>query len=139
MAYFSNVSYMISHLFLMLFLYLFITHRYSKTATRWICFASFMILTVTDCVKLNLYPDSDVCYFFVTIFQITVTQSTGILISKKRNTKVLFMGLSASNYVIIGSVFAAILNIYTGQMFPALAVSIAVHIILLYILYLNIH
>ena len=60
MAYFSNVSYMISHLFLMLFLYLFITHRYSKTATRWICFASFMILTVTDCVKLNLYPDSDV-------------------------------------------------------------------------------
>ncbi len=139
MIYFSNVSYLISHLFLMLFLYLFITHRYSKTVTRWICISSFLILTVTDIIKLNMYPDSDASYFFVTVFQIVVTQSTGILISKKRNTKVLFMGLSASNYVIIGSVFAAILNIYTGQMFPALAVSFVVHTILLYILYKNIH
>lgn len=139
MVYFNNVSYMISHLFLMLFLYLFITHRYSKAVTRWICFSSFLILTVTDCVKINMYPDNDVCYFFVTVFQIIVTQSTGILISQKRNTKVLFMGLSASNYVIIGSLFAAIFNIYTGQTIPALLVSILVHIILLYILYINIH
>lgn len=139
MAYFNNVSYMISHLFLMLFLYLFITHRYSDTITRWICFASFLILTITDCVKLNLYSDNDTCYFLVTIFQIVVTQSTGILISQKRNTKVLFMGLSASNYVIIGSVFAAILNIYTGRTLLALTISVVIHMILLYILYINIH
>lgn len=50
MIYFSNVSYLISHLFLMLFLYLFITHRYSKTVTRWICISSFLILTVTDII-----------------------------------------------------------------------------------------
>lgn len=130
---------MISHLFLMLFLYLFITHRYSDTITRWICFASFLILTITDCVKLNLYSDNDTCYFLVTIFQIVVTQSTGILISQKRNTKVLFMGLSASNYVIIGSVFAAILNIYTGRTLLALTISVVIHMILLYILYINIH
>lgn len=130
---------MISHLFLMLFLYLFITHRYSKPVTGWICFGSFLLLTITDCVKLNLYSDNDTCYFLVTIFQIAITQSTGILISQKRNTKVLFMGLSASNYVIIGSVFAAILNIYTGRTLLALTISVVIHTILLYILYINIH
>ena len=137
MTYFSNFSYSISHAFLMLFLYFFITHRYSKAATKWICFLSFVLLTVTDIIKLNLYPESDACYFFVTIFQILLTQFTGIFISKKRNTKVLFMGLSASNYVIIGSVFAAILHIYTGQGIPALIGSFLIHTALLYILYAN--
>ncbi len=137
MTYFSNFSYSISHAFLMLFLYFFITHRYSKTATKWICFLSFVLLTVTDIIKLNLYPESDACYFFVTIFQILLTQFTGIFISKKRNTKVLFMGLSASNYVIIGSVFAAILHIYTGKGVPALIGSFLIHTALLYILYAN--
>jgi hypothetical protein len=121
----------------MLFLYFFITHRYSKAATKWICFLSFVLLTVTDIIKLNLYPESDACYFFVTIFQILLTQFTGIFISKKRNTKVLFMGLSASNYVIIGSVFAAILHIYTGKGVPALIGSFLIHTALLYILYAN--
>ena len=49
------------------------------------------------------------------------------------------MGLSASNYVIIGSVFAAILNIYTGRTLLALTISVVIHMILLYILYINIH
>ncbi|MDE6889463.1 MAG: GHKL domain-containing protein [Eubacterium sp.] len=138
MDYFQNISYTVSHVFLMLFLYLFITHRYSKPITKAICIASCVILNVTDLIKLNLYPTNDLIYLFVTIFQIIVTQYTGILIAKKRNAKVLFMGLSASNYVIIGSVFASILYIYTGYVLPALAGSIAIHTLLLYILYSNI-
>ena len=138
MDYFSNLSYMISHIFLMLFIYLFITHRYSRLTTRLICFNSFVLLTVTDCIKLNVFPDNDLCYFIVTIAQILITQLTGILISKKRNTKVLFMGLSASNYVIIGSVLAAILYIYTGKRFPALFGSFVIHAVLLYFLCKNI-
>lgn len=138
MDYFSNFSYMISHVFLMLFIYLFITHRYSRTVTIWICTASFFVLNVTDYLKLNVFPGSDLFYFITTIFQILVTQSTGILISRKRNTKVLFIGLSASNYVIIGNVLAAIIYIYTGKVFPALAGSTIAHAVLLYILYVNI-
>ncbi len=134
MDYFSNFSYVISHGFLMIFLYLFITHRYRAFTTQLICFTSFVLLTVTDCIKLNMFPDSDLCYFFVTILQIVLTQSTGILISKKRNVKVLFMGLSASNYVIIGSVLAAVVYIYTGEKVPALAGSFIIHAMLLYIL-----
>lgn len=134
MNYFTNMSYMISHIFLMAFLYLFITHRYCAFMTQLICFTSFVLLTATDCIKLNLFPDNDLCYFIITIIQIVLTQSTGILISKKRNTKVLFMGLSASNYVIIGSVLAAIFYIYTGKKTPALVGSFVIHVIILYIL-----
>ncbi len=126
---------MISHLFLMLFIYLFITHRYSKTTTKWICFTSFLLLSITDYIKLNLFPHSDLCYLIITLLQILITQSTGIFISKKRNNKVLFIGLSASNYTIIGSVTAAILYIYTKNIPLALLGNFVVHAIVLLILY----
>ena len=135
MDYFSNISYMVSHIFLMLFIYLFITHRYSETVTRLICFTSFLLLSVTDVVKLNIFPDNDLCYFLITLFQIFVTQSTGILISKRRNSKALFIGLSASNYTIIGSVIATILDIYGENRILALLGNLIVHLILLIILY----
>ncbi|MCI8300443.1 MAG: sensor histidine kinase [Lachnospiraceae bacterium] len=135
MDYFSNISYTVSHIFLILFLFLFITHRYSRRVTVTICFTSFMLLNVLDCLKLNIFPDSDLCYAIVTIIQIIITQSTGIIISAKRNQKVLFMGLSASNYVIVGSVAACILYIYTKSQFMALTGSFFVHLVVLYIVY----
>lgn len=126
---------MISHLFLMLFIYLFITHRYSKTATKWICFTSFLLLNITDYIKLNIFPDSNLCYFIITLLQILITQFTGIFISQKRNNKVLFIGLSASNYTIIGSVTSAILYIYTKNIPFSLLGNFIVHAIVLFILY----
>ncbi|MEY8391849.1 GHKL domain-containing protein [Lachnospiraceae bacterium] len=135
MNYFNNISYTLSHMFLMLFLYLFITHRYSKKTTAGICFFSFMALNILDCLKLNIFPDSDLCYAIVTVLQIILTQSTGIVISSKRNRKVLFIGLSASNYVIVGSIASCILYIYTGNQFIALTGSFFVHLAVLYIVY----
>lgn len=135
MNYFNNISYMISHLFLMAFLYLFITHRYSERVTRLICLSSFLLLNFTDIIKLNIFPDNDICYFAVTLLQICVTQLTGILISRKRNSKVLFIGLSASNYTILGSAFAPILLIQTQNTALALTANFAVHFVILYILY----
>lgn len=135
---FKNISYMMSHIFLMLFLYLFNTHRYQKRTTIGICITSFFLITTTDILKLNLFPDSNLCYVLVTIFQILVTQSTGILISAHRSSKALFMGLSASNYVIAGSTIATILYVYTEHLFLSLVGSFLVHTILLLILYFRI-
>lgn len=135
MDYFDNISYTQSHLFLMLFLYLFITHRYSKAVTRGICFGAFLILTLTDCLKLNFFPESSLCYIVMTAIQIFVTQFTGIFISGKRNWKVLFMGLSASNYVIMGSIAATILYIYTKDQWISLLGSCIIHVAVLYVLY----
>lgn len=125
--YYKNFYYMISHVFLMLFLYLFIARRYSKRQTAAACIASFCTLCITDCIKLNLFPEAEWCYTIVTIFQIFVTQFTGLFISKKRDSKALFVGLSASNYVIVGSVAASVFDIWTGNELFSLAASAAVH------------
>ena len=81
MEYFNNISYLISHIYLMLYIYLFVNHRYSKRTTAAICFTAGLLLALTDCLKLNIFPESDLCYFTVTIIQIIITQSTVIFIS----------------------------------------------------------
>ncbi len=133
--YFKNISYMISHIFLMLFIYLFVLHRYTKRKTIVICVLAFLILSFTDCFKLNLFSDSDLCYAVVTVIQIIVTQFTGLLIAKNRDSRVLFMNLSASNYVIAGSVIPDVVYISTQNMIAALLVSIALHLTILLFLY----
>lgn len=135
MNYFTNISYMVSHIFLMVFIFFFILHRYSKRKTFIICFSAFCLLTFLDCFKLNIFSDSKLCYFIVTILQIIITQSVAIIISKKRDNKVLFMGLSSSNYVMAGSTMATILHICTGIEIISLLGSIFVHIAILLILF----
>ncbi len=135
MAYFKSISYMISHAFLMVFFYLFVTSRFSRRRTFLICFSSFLTLNLFDCFKLLLFPDSSLCYLLVTLVQIFVTQFTGLFISRKRDSRMLFMGLSASNYVIAGSVTASILYIYTDHILLALAGSVFVHLAILLVLF----
>ena len=126
---------MISHFFLMLFMYLFIVRRFAKAKTAGVCTFSFLALCMTDCLKLNVFPDSDLCYTFVTIFQIFLVQFTGLFISQKRDSKALFTGLTASNYVIVGSVAATVFDIWTGNKPLSLAGSFLVHAAALLILY----
>ena len=135
---YKNVSYTISHFFVMLFMYVFVAHRYSKPKTITICVASFLAITVPNVLKLNIYPDSRLCYFLVTIYQIALTQFTGLLISKRRDSKTLFVGLSGSNYVVAGSIMAAILHICTGNLYLCIAGCIVTHVAILLLLYTKI-
>lgn len=137
--YYKNISYTISHMFVMLFIYLFVAPRYSKPKTAAICIISFFAITIPNVLKLNIFPDSRLCYLLVTIYQIALTQLTGIFISVKRDSKALFVGLSASNYVIAGSIIAAIVHIFTGNVILCTVCCIATHIIILYTLYVKIH
>lgn len=136
--YYKNISYTLSHIFVMLFMYLFIAPRYSRPKTAAICIASFFAITIPNVLKLNIFPDSRLCYFLVTIYQIAMTQFTGLFISKNRDSKALFVGLTASNYVIAGSIAASIIHICTGNLYLCTAGCIATHIILLFILYIKI-
>lgn len=128
---FTAASYIISHIFLTLFLYLFIIHRYSRAVTGMICFFLFLLLSALDFVKLIFFPDSDLCYVIVTVFQILLTQATPFFISGKKSSQILFIGLSASSYVIAGAIFAAVLKIYTGNTLFALLGSFAIHLAIL--------
>lgn len=135
---YKNISYTISHIFVMLFMYVFIAHRYSKPKTAAICGASFIAITVPNILKLNIFPDSRLCYFLVTIYQIAMTQFTGLFISKHRDSKALFFGLSGSNYVIAGSIMATILYIFTGNLELCIIGCIITHIAILFVLYIKI-
>ncbi len=138
MVYFKDISYMLSHVFFMVFIYLFLVHRYSKKATLCICFISCSVLNLFDFFKLNLFPDSRLIYLFSTLIQIVISQCTGLFISKKRDSRVLFISLSASNYVIVGSITASILYICTGSIHLALAGNILMHLTILLILHFKI-
>lgn len=138
MVYFKDISYMLSHVFFMVFIYLFLAHRYSKKKTLIICFVSCSVMNLLDYFKLNLFPDSHALYFFTTVAQIAIAQSTGVFISTKRDSKVLFISLSASNYVIVGSITASILYIYTDNIYLSLAGNLLTHLIILLVLYCKI-
>lgn len=137
--YYKNISYTISHIFVMLFMYLFVAHRYSRRKTIAICMISFLAITTPNILKLNIFPHNRLCYLLVTIYQIVLTQLTGLFISRKRDSKALFVGLSASNYVIAGSIVAAIVHIFTGNLILCTVCCITTHIIILRILYVKIH
>ena len=138
MIYVKSISYTFSHIFFVIFIYLFLIHRYSQKKKIAICFISCTIMDLLDCLKLNLFPDSNWVYFFTTMLQIAIAQSTGLLIAKKRDSRVLFISLSASNYVIVGSITASILYILTGSIGLALTGNLLMHLIILTILFYKI-
>ena len=129
---------MLSHVFFMVFIYLFLIHRYSKRKTITICFVSCSVMNLLDYLKLNLYPESGPVYFFTTIVQIAIAQFTGLFISKRRDSRVLFISLSASNYVIVGSITASILYILTENVHLALAGNLLMHLVILAVLFCKI-
>ncbi len=112
--------------------------RYSRQKTAAICIASFFAITAPNVLKFNIFPGSRLCYFLVTVYQIAMTQFTGLFISKGRDSKALFVGLSASNYVIAGSIMAAVIHIFTGNLHLCIAGCIATHIALMFVLYVKI-
>lgn len=124
-----------SHIFFLVFVYLFMVHRYSKKKTLVICFLSYIFTTVMNQLKLNIFPGHPLFYLVVTLVQIIIAQLTGIVISKKRNSKALFVGLSASNYVLIGSIIASILYITTGSIILSVAGNLISHVGILLLLY----
>lgn len=138
MVYLKDISYTLSHVFFMGFIYLFLTPRFSKKATGAICLVACFVMNLLDLFKLNLFFDNRLVYFFTTIIQIAIAQFTGLFIARKRDSRVLFIGLSASNYVIVGSITASILYIYTQSISLALVGNVLMHLVILWILYIKI-
>ena len=138
MNYFTALSYMISHIFLALFIYLFIIHRFSPKITGAICFVLFLLLCILDYFKLICFPDSRLCYIIATVLQILLTQAAPLFISGKKSSQILFVGLSASSYVIAGAISAAVLKICTGSTVLALFGSTVIHFAILMFLFVTI-
>lgn len=135
MVYVKNISYILSHIFFLVFTCLFIPRHYSNRKTFNICLFSCLLMTLMDYFKLHLFSGNSVFYFFTTVTQITITQLTALFLSEKRTVKTLFIGLSASNYVLVGTIFAPILYIFTGNVGLALMGNLLAHLVILTALY----
>lgn len=138
MIYVKNISYMLSHVFFMVFIYLFSIHRYSRKKTINICFAACLAMNLLDYFKLNLFADSGLFYFVTTLMQIAIAQFTGLFISKNRDSKMLFISLSSSNYVIVGSITASIIYIFTNSVCLAILGNLLMHLTILLVLFCKI-
>lgn len=135
MVLFTEISYMLSGVFFLAYIYLFIIHRYSKGKTIFICAISCIVSNTLAYLKLNTFSGNYLFYFVSTIVQIIVVQLTALLISKKRNSTTLFVGLSASNYAVLGSISASIIYVFTKNYCFALIGDFVIQVIVLLALY----
>lgn len=72
MVYLKDISYTLSHIFFMGFIYLFLMPRFSKKATLAICLVACFVMNLLDLLKLHLFSGDSVVYFFTTLVQIAI-------------------------------------------------------------------
>lgn len=127
-----------NYIFLMAFLCLFIPMRYSRTKTVVICLSACLGMLAFDFAKYIIFPQSKAAYVIATVIQIIIVQGTAFLISLTRDSKTLFTGMCASNYVLIGSLSGVIFFMFTGNIYMKAVVSVLVYMIILFFLSIKI-
>ncbi len=135
---YSLISYIISYGFLMAYFLLFIGLKYTKKKSLAICAISASGSCVMECLLLYVFSGSSFFYVTATLIQIFVTQFTAVFISKTRDSKAVFTGLSGSNYVMAGGIVGAVVEIYSGSGILAILANGMTHFLLLLILVIKI-
>lgn len=131
-------SYIMSYVFFMAFIFMFVTIRFSKKRFLFICSGTVFMLLVLESLKIQIFGGNNIAYVIITIMQITVSQVTILFVSDTRDSKVVFTALSASNYVIAGTVIGTVFYIYTENVLFSLVVSFLIHFLILLFLTIRI-
>lgn len=134
MQIYQNISYIISYTFLMMYFYQFIALKYTKKKTLTICAVSIALTEILEVIVLFIFPGNSVVYIAACSMQIIITQATALYISKTRDSKAVFTGLSGSNYIMAGGIIGGIVLGYTGNMVLSIVVGLMTHALLLLIL-----
>lgn len=131
---YQNISYIISYTFLMLYFCNFISLRFSKKKSLMICSGAVILTGISEVFMLYVFSESPVAYILISCIQIIITQATALFISKTRDSKAIFTGLSGSNYIMAGGLIGGVVFGCTDSMVLALAINIIVHVTLLVLL-----
>lgn len=131
---FEIILYFLCVLFLMLYLLFFLPRKYTLLRSASLCAGTVCLATLTNVWQVLYSGGVDGIYTAVTILQILLIQGTVLLLSRYRDARVLFIGLSASNYVMAGGIAGGMAMVYTGSMWKSLLFSFAVHLCLLLLL-----
>lgn len=131
-------NYFLGILFLMLYLLSFLPRRYSLPKTSFFCMVTIVLDTLAYAWKIICSDGFGGINIGITVMQILLIQGTVFLVSRNRDARDLFIGLSASNYVMAGGIAGGVAFVYTGNMEKSLFIAFAVHLGLLLLLILRI-
>jgi signal transduction histidine kinase len=128
-------KYRISMAFLIAFMMEFMPLRYSRRRSVWICLVSYALSTVVNLVHLTITPHepavSDRLLFLGILGAIVM--ATAVILSRYRDWRAIFVGATASAYVLPGGMLWNVMAMATGSFAAAFAVEIFVHALFLYL------
>lgn len=124
----------VSMLFLLLFQLSFLSCRYSRRRTALIAAAVWLCTGPLELWQAAL-PAERGMNVVITFVEIVIVQGTALLLSRYRDFRALFVGLSSAAYVLVGNMFGAMVFNAAGRLLPALGVQLFFHVAVLGILY----
>lgn len=130
MAQFRLISYSVSHICLVCYLLAFTTWRFSAKKTAGIAAAAVASLFFFEWVRY-VYLDNIWCQAWTMLCQIVVVQVTAVYLSRYRDARSLFTGLTSSNYVLFGTLISRSMYDYGWGMAVSIAAGAVIHLCLL--------
>lgn len=120
----------ISSFFLLLFLYFFLPARYKRSVSLLLLLGSFAFTGTIDYICF-IGQNNPRVPLPVTFLEIFITQATPLLVSKYKDFRAMFVGITASAYVLAGNIFGTLADICGAGLFSCALVQCAIHIGLL--------
>ena len=121
------LKYRISMIFILIFMMQFLPLRYSKSKSIGIAVLCFVRTGMVDYAHLMAEGITVGMRLMYQIMLIVLVQGTALLMSKYRDFRALFVGISASAFVLGGDMVWNLTLMYSGNVYLAFAVQIAVH------------
>ena len=130
-------QYRLSMIFLLVFLYLFMPHKYSNKATVIILGFSYLITTILE--YLEFYVSEGLFDILIVFGEIGVVQLTALIICQYKDFRALFTGITSSTYVLMGNIIYTATYIYTGNELLSQCIGIFIHtgILVLLVVYIR--
>lgn len=116
----------ISMAFLLAFLLLFLPLRYRKAATACLAAACFALTALIDYACIFVWGRQS-CQIFCTLAEIAVVQVTAFILSRERDFRTLFTGITAADYVLAGNVAGTLVSMRGTHLLAAGLVQAGVH------------
>ena len=124
----------ISMLFLLLFQLSFLSYRYARRRTVLAAAAVWLITAPLEYGHAVLPPEQGL-NLAITLLEVLIVQGTAMLLSRYRDFRALFVGLSSAAYVLVGNLFGTMVFNALHRLLPALGVQTLCHVVVLAVLY----
>ncbi len=120
--------------FLLLFQLSFLSCRWSRRRTALLAAAVWVVTAPLEYGHAVL-PPAQGMNVVITLLEVIIVQGTALLLSRYRDFRALFVGLSSSSYVLVGNLFGTMVFNAAHRLLPALGVQTLCHVVVLAVLF----